>query len=154
MADGEDQMSLADKALAQKAQREISNADLEAQLAETEHRATTAAVFASQFSPDFKSVINHINDELLNTGTQIGVRWKKSNLSEHLVTSVVATIKRSGVRLNAQTISLEISKDPCLVVKKNIRQGAPAEEEKVMMDEYSFEALNIMVREFVDEALS
>ena len=154
MTRAEDPMSLANKALAQKAQREVSNADLEAQQAETEHRATIAAVFASQFSTDFKSVINDINEELLNTGTQLIVKWKKSKLSAHLVASVVATIIRSGVRFNAQTISLDISKDPSLVVKKNIRQGAPAVEEKVMMDEYSLEALNILVREFVDEALS
>jgi hypothetical protein len=154
VADDEKPMSLADKALAQKAQRELSSADLEAQHAEAEHRATASAAFASQFAPDFTSVISGINEELRNTGTQIGVRWQKSKLSAHLAISAVATIKRTGVRVNAQKIDMEITKDKTLVVKKHLRQGALAMEEKVMMDDYSFEALNILVREFVDEALS
>ena len=154
MADNEKPMSLADKALAQKAQRELSSADLEDQHAEAEHRATASAAFASQFAPDFTSVISGINEELRNTGTQIGVRWKKSNISAHLAISALATIKRSGVRVNAQKIDMKITKDKTLVVKKHLRQGAPAVEEKVMMDDYSVEVLNILVREFVDAALS
>ena len=154
MADGKNPMSLADKARAQKAQREMSSADLEALKADSEHRATAATAFASQFSPDFTSVIKDINEELMNTGTQIGVRWSKSKLPAHLVVGVVATIKRSGIRLNAQKISLEIVKDGALLVKKNLHQSAPAVEERVMADDYSPKALNILVRGFVDEALS
>ena len=154
MAGGSTRSPLAQKALAQKAQREKQAQEAVNKEQAAQLRVEMLGEKWADIKQELLQCCNDINAELTGTGTSISPNKAPDSPKGLFSGEYVITIMREGVSDRSQTFTLRFSKTGTLIILEALGMGRSRGEHHIEAEDLERGSVDTYLRAFVNAALS